>query len=163
MALHLLVTTNLNRRIVSDIDFRLLLKLSQDQCLILDQSVLTYFGNAIPNRTVIAVGQSVPDFHVDHLVCTVDAAIDRLKSLNVKDAVAIGFTRRFNKRILSHADVLHHHTIDCTKDRNHQVFPMISSRQWSPLHTEHIGAKPLCRSVAIVKRSFKRMEYANDH
>lgn len=156
MALHLLVTTNLNRRIVHDVDFGTLLKLSHDQALILDHSAMQFFGSGLPSRKLIVVGHEPPHVSVDHVVDTVDQAIECYRDLKERDAVALGFTRHFNKRILPYIDVLHHHTIDCTKNRQQQLFPRLSDRQWEPLYMERCPAKPLGRSISVTKRTFNR-------
>lgn len=156
MALHLLVTTNLNRRIVHDVDFGTLLKLSQDQTIILDENAARFFGCRIPDRKLIVVAQETTGIFADHIVDTVEQALDRCRAFETNDAIALGFTRKFNKRILSHVGVLHHHTIECSRDRNYQLFPVLSERQWEPLFMENVPKKPLGRKVAVVKRSFKR-------
>lgn len=158
MALHLLVTVNQNRQIVHEIDFRLLLKLSQQQCLIMDHTVLEYIGNRLPDRLLIAVGHGHPVIDVDHVEDNVEGAIQRYKESGLRDAIAVGFSRQFNKRMLEQADVLHHHTLDCQEETPYSYFPMLSECRWDNIRTEHIGAKPLCRSVGIVKRCFKRRE-----
>lgn len=162
MTLHLMVTVNQSRQLVPEIDFSRLLKMTQHQALIVDHSVLEYIGNTLPERTLIVVGGGSLDLKIDQVVDHPDQAIEAFASTGLHTAVMLGFTREFNRRMLKHADYLHYDVVDAVKPKG-QIFPTLCEKTWGLLYTQREAVKPLHRSIAVTKKTFKRQVGKDGH
>ena len=156
MALHQLVTVNRDRKILNEIDFELFLKLSQGQCLLIEESACRYFGSRLPDRTTVVLGSDSGMLVADKLVKDLDEGLEFFRQTEHRELVAVGFTQKFNRAVLRVADRIYLNQYETSADMAYPTMPDLDHEDWTLEFKEFLPCRPLYRTVGVNKYRYHR-------
>lgn len=165
MAIHLLASIDQYDVRIDDIDFGKLLKYSQDQCVIIEQSYARFLGCGLPDRTVIVVGTDDDPIWIGayKVVGDVKEAIVSFKQSVFTDAVIVGRSSEFNRQALAVSDYVHL-DIESSSEREAELdgrFADVSmANGWVVCSKETLRAQPKERFDRRIKVSYQRLKVA---
>lgn len=134
MSVHLLVTVNQWNRVLNEIDFERLLRLSNGECIIAEGVMFNYLGSSLPDRLMISVGE--PAMLVSPLAIrgSVGEALALFAGSGCKEAVVLGQSKEFLDEILNHVDVVHMTILDGNRDDKIGNFVPLLPEKWNITH-----------------------------
>jgi len=134
MSVHLLATVNQWNRVLNDIDFEQLLRLSNGECIIAEGKMFDYLGSSLPDRFMISVGEPAMPIAPVAVRSTVEDALALFAGSGCKDAVVLGQSKGFLSEIIEHTDVVHVTILDGNRDDRIGDFIALPSEKWTITH-----------------------------
>lgn len=108
MTVHLLATVNQEHQVLNDIDFETLLKLSNNQCVIIENSLYDYLGSLLPDRMTVVVGMPSEGAVINSMIARdVDQAFSFFEAMVQDTCIVVGRSAEFLGQALAYTDVVH--------------------------------------------------------
>jgi hypothetical protein len=161
MSVHLLATVDSNNCSLLDIDFEALLKLSKDNCLIIEDVLFDYLGTDLPDRETIVVGEPTRITATAVIVPTVHDAIEYFTNSKHERTAIVGHSMGFNllaacKSQFAYVRTLTDHKFKRKSDDDAQ-FVRFNSAAWKVMHRGNNKEHPSARYMSVDVAHYERL------